>query len=70
VSDLDRYQADQHPHVDHHDDDVMLRPSKAAQMFAVRVATLARWAREGHMVGFFTPGGHRRYLRSGVCRHT
>lgn len=30
-------------------------------MFGVRVATVARWVREGKLSPLYTPGGHRRY---------
>jgi transposase len=51
---------------DEHDD--LLRPREVAQMFGVRPATLARWAREGRLTPLLTPGSHRRYLRSQVRR--
>jgi DNA-binding transcriptional MerR regulator len=37
-------------------------------MFGVRTATLARWAREGKLTPLLTPGSHRRYSRSEICR--
>ena len=52
-----------HLHHDHHldDDDRLLTPREAAQMFDVRTTTVARWSREGRLPAFLTPGGHRRY---------
>ena len=43
------------------DDDRLLTPREAAQMFDVRTTTVARWSREGRLPAFLTPGGHRRY---------
>jgi excisionase family DNA binding protein len=48
------------------DDDELLRPREVADMFGVRPATIARWAREGRLTPLRTPGGHRRYVRSSV----
>jgi excisionase family DNA binding protein len=47
-------------------DDDLLRPGEVAQVFGVRTATAARWAREGRLVAVLTPGGHRRYRRADV----
>jgi excisionase family DNA binding protein len=46
--------------------DDLLRPREVAEMFGVRTATVARWAREGKLTPFRTPGGHRRYSRTAV----
>lgn len=35
-------------------------------MFSVRPTTIARWAREGKLKAFYTPGGHRRYNYSDI----
>jgi excisionase family DNA binding protein len=42
----------------------LLRPAEVAELFGVRVPTVARWAREGRLGFVLTPGGHRRYLRA------
>jgi excisionase family DNA binding protein len=42
-------------------DDHLLTPREAADVFGVRTTTIARWAREGRLASFTTPGGHRRY---------
>jgi excisionase family DNA binding protein len=46
--------------------DDLLRPREVAEIFGVRTATVARWAREGKLTPFRTPGGHRRYSRTAV----
>src|SRR4051812_10326654 len=50
---------------DHHQ---LLRPREVAEIFGVRTTTIARWAREGRLSPFRTPGGHRRYSRDAVAR--
>jgi excisionase family DNA binding protein len=47
-------------------DDELLRPREVAELFGVRPTTIARWAREGRLTPLRTPGGHRRYTRSGI----
>jgi excisionase family DNA binding protein len=47
-------------------DDELLRPREVAALFGVRPTTIARWARQGKLQPLRTPGGHRRYSRSGV----
>ena len=47
-------------------DDELLRPREVAEIFGVRPTTIARWAREGRLTPLRTPGGHRRYRRSGI----
>lgn len=42
-------------------DDHLLTPREAADAFGVRTTTIARWARDGRLPSFTTPGGHRRY---------
>jgi excisionase family DNA binding protein len=44
----------------------LLRPREVADIFGVRTSTVALWAREGKLAPLRTPGGHRRYTRSGV----
>ena len=46
--------------------DDLLRPREVAEIFGVRTATVARWAREGRLTPLRTPGGHRRYSRTAV----
>jgi excisionase family DNA binding protein len=46
--------------------DDLLRPREVADLFGVRTTTLARWAREGKLTPFHTPGGHRRYNRQDI----
>lgn len=53
---------------DYPDHDQLLRPREVAQIFGVRTATIARWAREGRLTPLRTPGGHRRYSRDAVVR--
>ena len=49
-------------------DDHLLRPREVAQIFGVRAATVARWAREGSLTPLLTPGGHRRYSLRDIRR--
>jgi excisionase family DNA binding protein len=51
-----------------HDPDDLLRPREVAEIFDVRTATIARWAREGRLSPVRTPGGHRRYRRAAILR--
>jgi excisionase family DNA binding protein len=46
----------------------LLRPREVAGLFGVRSATIARWAREGKLMPFRTPGGHRRYSLQDIRR--
>jgi excisionase family DNA binding protein len=48
------------------DDAAFLTPREVAEIFGVRTTTIARWAREGRLPAFLTPGGHRRYRREDV----
>nr|WP_160050084.1 BldC family transcriptional regulator [Nocardiopsis sp. FR4] len=43
-----------------------LTPAEVATLFRVDGKTVARWARDGRISSFRTPGGHRRYLKSEV----
>jgi excisionase family DNA binding protein len=52
------------PVSDPHDE--LLRPREVAEIFGVRPATVARWAREGKLTPWRTPGGHRRYSHAAV----
>jgi excisionase family DNA binding protein len=53
---------------DYPEADDLLRPREVAQLFGVRTATIARWAREGKLTPIRTPGGHRRYSRADIRR--
>lgn len=44
----------------------LLRPAEVAELFGVRTPTIARWAREGRLTPFRTPGGHRRYSHAAI----
>jgi MerR HTH family regulatory protein len=46
----------------------LLRPREVAGLFGVRPTTIARWAREGKLMPFLTPGGHRRYSLQDIRR--
>ncbi|HZE31580.1 MAG TPA: helix-turn-helix domain-containing protein [Actinoallomurus sp.] len=50
----------------HSSGEELLRPREVADIFGVRTSTVAQWAREGRLAPLRTPGGHRRYPRSGV----
>jgi excisionase family DNA binding protein len=52
-----------HPH---NDDDRLLTPREVAEMFGVRVTTVARWSRLGRLPSSLTPGGHRRFRLTDV----
>jgi excisionase family DNA binding protein len=43
-----------------------LSPAEVAILFRVEPPTVARWAREGKLNSFKTPGGHRRFRRPEV----
>lgn len=43
-----------------------LTPNDVARFFNVDTKTVARWARDGKLACFWTPGGHRRYRESDV----
>lgn len=43
-----------------------LTPAEVAALFRVDGKTVARWAKEGRISSFRTPGGHRRYLKSEI----
>ena len=45
-----------------------LTRSELAQLFGVSPHTVTRWAREGRLPSFLTPGGHRRYPQEAVER--
>jgi excisionase family DNA binding protein len=41
-----------------------LSPTEAAKVIGVHVETLKKWARDGKIASFVTPGGWRRFRRS------
>lgn len=45
-----------------------LTPKAAAALLGVTPSTVSRWADEGHLACFITPGGQRRFRRSDVER--
>jgi excisionase family DNA binding protein len=44
----------------------VLSPAEVAQILRVDPKTVTRWAKTGKLSFMWTPGGHRRYLRSEV----
>jgi hypothetical protein len=49
-----------------HDERPPLRLSEASRLAGVDVATMRRWADEGKVDTFRTPGGHRRFVQQSV----
>lgn len=47
-------------------DDKPLTTQEVADLFRVNPATVTRWAEQGKLACFKTPGGHRRYRRQDV----
>ncbi|WP_121188229.1 BldC family transcriptional regulator [Nocardiopsis sp. Huas11] len=45
---------------------VPLTPAEVAALFRVDPKTVTRWAQDGKLPSFRTPGGHRRYPSSEV----
>lgn len=41
----------------------LMTPRQVADMFHVDPKTVTRWAKQGKLPSFKTPGGHRRYRR-------
>lgn len=39
---------------------------EVARLFAVHTSTVARWATEGRLPSFRTPGGHRRFVPAAI----
>lgn len=44
----------------------VLLASEVAAIFGVTIGTVGRWADEGKLPGFRTPGGHRRFRREDI----
>ena len=49
--------------------DRVLAPGQVADLFAVDPKTVTRWAKQGLLPSFTTPGGHRRYRWSDIEPH-
>lgn len=47
-------------------DDPILEPGDVARMLGVNPRTVKRWADDGRLPSFRTPGGHRRFYLSDV----
>jgi excisionase family DNA binding protein len=47
--------------------DDTLTPAEVARQFRVSPTTVAKWAEEGKIPSFRTPGGHRRFRREDVA---
>lgn len=43
-----------------------LTPAEVARIFRVDPKTVSRWAKQGRLASFKTPGGHRRFRESDV----
>lgn len=46
--------------------DPALTPGEVARLFRVDPKTVTRWAADGKLTSFRTPGGHRRFRESEV----
>lgn len=44
----------------------IMTPAEVAEVFHVDPRTVTRWANQGRISSFRTPGGHRRFLREEV----
>ena len=63
-----------------HDSNQLLNARQAAEYLGISLSTLGRVEREGNLIPFRTPGGHRRYrinmldeyleLSRGICKST
>ena len=63
-----------------HDSNQLLNARQAAEYLGISLSTLGRVEREGFLIPFRTPGGHRRYrinmldeyleLSRGICKST
>src|SRR5262245_31472774 len=47
-------------------EDGIMTPGEVAALFRVDAKTVTRWAKQGRLTCFMTPGGHRRYRESEV----
>ncbi len=48
------------------DDSTVLTSGDVARIFAVTKTTVKRWARDGYLASFKTPGGHFRFRQADV----
>ena len=46
--------------------DRVLTPGEVAELFGVDPKTVTRWALQGRITSFTTPGGHRRFHWSDI----
>jgi hypothetical protein len=53
---------------DHLSHQVTFTPAEVGTIFGVDPKTVTRWARDGRIGCFATPGGHRRYRREEIIR--
>ena len=44
----------------------LLTPAQVASIFKVDSKTVSRWAKQGKLTSYRTPGGHRRYKEAEV----
>lgn len=44
----------------------VMGPEDVARVFGVAAKTVTRWAKDGKLPYFLTPGGHRRFYRKDV----
>ena len=51
------------------EEDRMLLSGEVAKIFRVDPKTVARWAKQGRMTSYKTPGGRNRFLESEVRQH-
>lgn len=49
--------------------DPLLTPTEVAQLFRVDPKTVTRWANDGRLFSFRTPGGHFRIPTSAIATH-
>jgi len=47
-------------------DDGVYTPGMVAELFCVDPKTVTRWAKEGKLPSFRTPGGHHRFKKADV----
>lgn len=50
-------------------DEPVLNPAEVARIFRVDPKTVSRWAQQGKIICFRTPGGHRRFPEAEVRKY-
>lgn len=50
------------------DQEELLTPGEVAKLFKVDPKTVTRWAHSGRLSSVTTPGGHKRFRKSEVCK--